>query len=148
MTKETSILEFYSNEQDLENKASVLLSYIQEYRICGLVGDLGAGKTSLVKALSHTLHCTEVSSPTFSLVHEYTCQPNTFGIEKVIHMDLYRLNTMEEALEIGIEEYLYGNNVVLIEWPGIVEPLLEKETTITIEIIIVDPHTRKYILRK
>jgi len=80
--------------------------------IC-LYGDLGAGKTQFVKGFvkAFGLSGNEVNSPTFTIINEYD------GSVPVYHFDCYRLEHEEEALEIGAEEYFYGNGVCIIEWP-------------------------------
>ncbi len=78
-----------------------------------LVGDLGAGKTTLAKGIVQGLGAAapeEVTSPTYTLIHEYT------GERKVYHIDLYRLETASEAAALGIDELMDGNAVLLIEW--------------------------------
>ncbi|MBK7476704.1 MAG: tRNA (adenosine(37)-N6)-threonylcarbamoyltransferase complex ATPase subunit type 1 TsaE [Haliscomenobacter sp.] len=93
-----------------------------------LYGQLGAGKTALVQAICEILEVREpVASPTFALVNEYTY--NDKGAEAfVYHIDLYRLHTLEEALDIGIEEYLDSPHYCFIEWPQLIEPLLDEQT--------------------
>ncbi|MBU2527122.1 MAG: tRNA (adenosine(37)-N6)-threonylcarbamoyltransferase complex ATPase subunit type 1 TsaE [Bacteroidetes bacterium] len=83
-------------------------------------GEMGVGKTTLIKALVAFLGSQDaVSSPTFALVNTYeTSDANIY------HFDFYRINHIEEALDIGFEEYLYSGNYVLIEWPEKVEALL------------------------
>lgn len=90
-----------------------------------LYGQMGAGKTTFAKAFCQYLGVKDVvSSPTFSLVNEYAYVEN--GVEKLIHhMDLYRLKTLDEALNIGIEDYLYDEDYCLIEWAELIEPLLD-----------------------
>ncbi len=79
-----------------------------------LLGSMGAGKTTLIKALCNVLRVVdEVSSPTYSLVNEYETEAG----ETIYHFDLYRLNSLEEALDFGVEEYLESENICLIEWP-------------------------------
>ena len=88
-----------------------------------LYGNMGVGKTTLTKALVKALGSDdEVSSPTFSIVNEYET-PN----DKIYHFDLYRIKDLEEAYSFGIEEYLYSNSWVIIEWPELIESLLPKE---------------------
>lgn len=85
-------------------------------------GEMSTGKTTLVKSLVKTLGSTDnVSSPTFSLVNEYRS-----GADKIFHFDFYRVNHIEEALDMGFEEYLDQNARVFIEWPDMVLPLIPK----------------------
>lgn len=79
-----------------------------------LNGDLGAGKTTLTQAIGYGLGVPKscyITSPTFSLLHEYP------GDIPLYHMDLYRLSGEEEVIELGFEDYLYGEGVCVIEWP-------------------------------
>ncbi|WP_372754914.1 tRNA (adenosine(37)-N6)-threonylcarbamoyltransferase complex ATPase subunit type 1 TsaE [Mariniflexile sp.] len=88
-----------------------------------LIGDMGVGKTTLIKSLVKELGSTdEVSSPTFSIVNEYELQN-----DKIFHFDLYRLKNIEEAYNFGIEDYLDSEHWVLIEWPEIIESLLNSD---------------------
>jgi tRNA threonylcarbamoyladenosine biosynthesis protein TsaE len=93
--------------------------------VIALSGDLGAGKTALVKGIARGLGITqEVTSPTFTLVHEYAG-----GRLALFHVDLYRLDDVQQALAIGIEEYLNGRGVAAIEWAEKIESLLPPHTT-------------------
>ena len=86
-------------------------------------GGLGVGKTTLIKALIKVLGGNvEVTSPTFSIVNEYEVLNDV-----VFHFDFFRLENASEALDIGVEEYLYSNNWVFIEWPSKIDVLLPKE---------------------
>lgn len=86
-------------------------------------GEMGVGKTTLIKALVKVLGGTdEVTSPTFSLINEYQVLDDL-----VYHLDLYRLENANEALDIGIEDYLFSGHWVFIEWPTKIDVLLPKE---------------------
>lgn len=89
---------------------------IGKYAFPGLVlclwGDLGAGKTQLAKGVGQGLGIEQhITSPTFNLINEYV------GRLPFYHMDLYRLGDPEEAWELGLEEYFYGQGLTLVEWP-------------------------------
>lgn len=104
-------------EAGLPDVAAALLGYVRAGdRIFLLTGDLGAGKTTLVKAFARVLGIGDpVTSPTFSLVQEYTSPE--YG--RVVHMDLYRIVNPEELVQLGLEEYLDSGDICLIEWPAI-----------------------------
>jgi len=114
--------------------------------IITLTGDLGAGKTTLTRALAQKLGVEEpVSSPTYSLVNTHTFTDARGERRPLYHIDLYRLRDLEEALDIGIEEYLYRPGAVcLIEWPELIEPLLPS-TTLRISLEIIEDGARKII---
>ncbi len=84
-------------------------------------GEMGMGKTTLIKELVKQLGVQEITnSPTFSLVNEYVSNTG----EIIYHFDFYRINTEEEAYDIGIEDYFYNNAWCFIEWPSKVENLV------------------------
>ena len=98
---------------DLPSVAAQIVAEIQSPVIL-LLGSMGAGKTTLIKALCKELAVVdEVSSPTYSLVNEYETEAG----ETMYHFDLYRLNSPEEALDFGVEEYLESDSICLVEWP-------------------------------
>ena len=96
-------------------------------------GSMGVGKTTLIKSLAKKLGVTDAtSSPTFSLVNEYQINDNQY----VYHFDVYRLKNETEALDMGIDEYLYSGNWCFIEWPENIPNLIpEDHSTITIELL-------------
>ncbi|MHA8076581.1 tRNA (adenosine(37)-N6)-threonylcarbamoyltransferase complex ATPase subunit type 1 TsaE [Aquirufa sp. TARAVU-A1A] len=106
---------------DLPVVAKEMLASLQEApRVWLFRGQMGAGKTTLSKELLKQLGIDQnVQSPTFSLVNEY----QTNSGETVYHFDLYRLKNIQEALAIGIEEYLDSGHICLIEWPEQAEEL-------------------------
>lgn len=129
------------NEEQLDEVARAYLSFSSEHKVAFLYGDLGAGKTTFVKKVAELLNAEEeVSSPTYSLVNEYVT-PN----KNIFHIDLYRLNDSHEALDIGIEEYLHSGEYCFIEWPAIIEHLVDQAIVINIETI--DENSRKFEIR-
>ena len=115
---------------DLERAAEEIISK-SKYKIFTLNGNLGAGKTTLVKYLCKVLNCTDsVTSPTFSLVNEYL---STSG--KIFHFDLYRINYVEELFNIGFNEYIDSDNYCFIEWPSICENELHEHHKILLNLV-------------
>ena len=108
-------------------------------RILAFYGDLGAGKTTIIKKICELLNAQEpASSPTFSLINEYSIKNNG----KIYHFDFYRINDIEEIYDFGYEEYFFSNNYCFIEWPEKIESLLPKNS-IKINIDIVSKEKRK-----
>ena len=123
-------MEFIINNLDeLPEVAQKIIDQLQ-YKLITFEGEMGAGKTTFIKEFVKALGTNDdVSSPTFSIVNEYETDN---GI--VYHFDFYRLNHEEEALDFGIEEYLYSNQYCLMEWPNkIVNFIPDEHHTITIE---------------
>jgi len=100
--------------------------------VLALSGELGSGKTALVKGVARGLGITQdVTSPTFTIVHEYVG-----GRLRLFHLDLYRLDSVGQALAIGIEDYLNGPGVTVIEWAEKIAPLLpESAQRIRLELL-------------
>lgn len=94
--------------------------------IIAMVGNLGTGKTTLSKYIAEGLGVTEaLSSPTFNIVKEYRS-----GRLPLFHFDVYRLSSGDDLVDIGAEDYLYGDGVCLIEWADIVADILPEETIV------------------
>ncbi|MFI1773805.1 tRNA (adenosine(37)-N6)-threonylcarbamoyltransferase complex ATPase subunit type 1 TsaE [Thalassobellus citreus] len=105
--------------EEVDNVAKKLIMNINSKTLL-LYGDMGVGKTTLIKALVKALGSyDDVSSPTFSIVNEYKLKDS-----RIYHFDLYRINDIEEAYNFGIEDYLYSNNWCIIEWPDIIKDIL------------------------
>lgn len=117
-----------NNPGELEAVAKAILERVEEPVVITLTGDLGAGKTTLVQAFCKVLGVEEaVSSPSFSLVNEYRYLDAEGVARPVYHIDLYRLNDLEEALDIGLPEYIDSGEWCFIEWPEIAESLLPED---------------------
>jgi len=128
---------------DLPQLVQEILGDCIDSKIFVFYGNLGAGKTTLIKTLCQQLgYNGDVTSPTFSLVNHY----KTLEID-IYHMDLYRLKDEEEALEIGIEEYLYSDAYCFIEWPQVVIPLLD-EPYYKVQIEVLENLIRKINIEK
>jgi len=108
-----------------------------------LYGDLGAGKTRFAKGFAEAfgIPAHEVDSPTFTLIQEY----NSNGHPPFYHFDFYRIEDIGEALEIGSEEYFYGEGVSLIEWPERIEELLPDDV-IRINLSVIDENSRLIVI--
>ncbi|MBX2962427.1 MAG: tRNA (adenosine(37)-N6)-threonylcarbamoyltransferase complex ATPase subunit type 1 TsaE [Cyclobacteriaceae bacterium] len=99
---------------DLKEVANKLIGLLGDVRVCVLSGEMGSGKTTLVKTFGNALQVTDsMNSPTFSLINEY----NTLSGNKIYHFDLYRLKSEREAFDIGVEDYLYSGAYCFVEWP-------------------------------
>ncbi|MDZ7681367.1 MAG: tRNA (adenosine(37)-N6)-threonylcarbamoyltransferase complex ATPase subunit type 1 TsaE [Fodinibius sp.] len=108
-----------------------------------LKGELGAGKTHFVKGMAQALDISpsDVQSPTYTLIHEY------MGSVPLYHFDCYRMESPREALEIGAEEYFYGDGICVIEWPERIRKLIPP-FAIWISIEAPDKKTRNFVIRK
>ena len=111
------------SEQDLLKVSSFIFSSFSN-RIFAISGNLGSGKTTLIKYLCAHLGVNEVvSSPTFPIINEYISDSG----QKIFHFDFYRLNSIQEALDIGTDSYLNSGCYCFIEWPELIIPLLDKD---------------------
>ncbi len=113
------------NKKHLTSAAKQLLKYTGDKKILAFYGSMGAGKTTIIKALCGVLNATDiVSSPTFTLVNEY----RTSAGESIYHIDFYRIKKQEEVFDFGVEEYLTGDSYCFMEWPELIEEFLPAET--------------------
>jgi tRNA threonylcarbamoyladenosine biosynthesis protein TsaE len=114
-----------SSLSEIPGTAAKFLADFSSSRIFAFHGELGAGKTTFIKALCAELGVKNaMSSPSFSLVNEY----HDANHNPVYHFDLYRLKSPEEAFDIGLEEYIYSGNYCFIEWPERAGEIFPEET--------------------
>ncbi|MFW0714576.1 tRNA (adenosine(37)-N6)-threonylcarbamoyltransferase complex ATPase subunit type 1 TsaE [Pedobacter sp. N23S346] len=127
----------------LPNAAAQLLAFAGEVKIFIFDGDMGAGKTTFIKTFCQVLGVADVvSSPTYSIVNEYESAKGS-----VYHFDFYRIKDIQEAYDLGYEEYFYGGGICLIEWPERVAELLP-DHLVKVEISIVDENRRVFNLSR
>jgi tRNA threonylcarbamoyladenosine biosynthesis protein TsaE len=123
---------------ELEGVSKELIGAAQELNIWLLEGEMGAGKTTLVKAIAKELGIKEtVASPTFSIVNEYKANNG----RPVYHFDFYRMKNETEAYDIGANEYFESGNLCLVEWPEKI-PSLIPDHYFKIKLEINDPQSR------
>jgi len=123
---------------DLPQIAEQLLSAIGKHKIITFYGEMGAGKTTLIKQLCKTLKVMDtIQSPTFSIVNEYLTEDN----KQIYHFDFYRIKEEEEALDFGVEEYFYSGNYCFIEWPEKI-PNLIPEKAVKVSITLTEDNKR------
>lgn len=109
----------------LDAAAGTFLSEIGDRRLIAFFAPMGAGKTTFTSALCRRLGVEDaVCSPTFTIVNEY----ETADGEMLYHFDFYRINKLQEAVDIGLDDYLYSGRMCLMEWPENIEELLPEET--------------------
>lgn len=111
---------------EIDNAAEAFLRRIGGHRLIAFQASMGAGKTTFITAVCRRLgvRSDAVSSPTFAIINEY----RTAAGEPVFHFDFYRISKLEEALDIGLYDYLDSGALCLMEWPENIEELLPEET--------------------
>jgi tRNA threonylcarbamoyladenosine biosynthesis protein TsaE len=125
-------LPIISSLENIDAAAQSIIKYAPTQKIFLLHGEMGAGKTTLIKAICAALGADEnITSPTFSIVNEYHIPKG-----KIYHFDFYRLKNATEALDMGYEEYFYSGEYCFIEWPEMIAGLLpDHYIDITIKIL-------------
>ena len=144
MKKETVKIEIISNSaaQTIEI-ARLIGEKLIDGDLLALSGELGSGKTCFTKGLAQGLGVSaeyQITSPTFTLINEYPARC------KLYHFDVYRLNSYSELEDLGYEEYLAGDGVVVIEWAEKIDKLIPRDS-IFINFEYVDENSRKIIIR-
>ncbi len=104
-----------TGEDQLAGLADELIGAVQDFKVWAFYGQMGAGKTTFIRTICEKLGVVEnVSSPTFSLVNEYSSLKLN---EPVYHFDFYRIDSEREAIDIGCEEYFESGHLCMVEWP-------------------------------
>ena len=130
------------DKKHLHSAARKLLKHSGNNRIFAFYGSMGAGKTTIIKAVCIELGAVDiVSSPTFTLVNEY----KTSTGESLYHIDFYRIKKQEEVFDFGIEEYLTGESYCFMEWPELVEEILPSDL-IKVQITVGEHEERTLII--
>lgn len=112
------------SEEELPAVAQALLQEHPNDRVFCFYGEMGAGKTTLIKEICRQLGATDTtSSPTFAIVNEYLTETG----DSIYHFDFYRIEKLADAYEIGTEDYLYSGNYCFLEWPENVEELIQPD---------------------
>lgn len=127
-----SVIDIYMRQiiirdlQHIEEAAAEFLKAIGDSSIIAFYGSMGAGKTTFITAICSVLGVEDVvNSPTFTIVNEYATSNN----RPIYHFDFYRINKIQEAIDIGFDEYMYDNGgLSLMEWPEKIEEILPAET--------------------
>ncbi len=128
----------------IQTAAAAFLDAVKNLNVVALHGEMGAGKTTFIHAVCEELGVANaVSSPTFSIINEYS----TAAGKTIYHLDLYRLKSVEEAIDAGVEDCFYSGNMCLVEWPEIA-PSLFPENTINAYIEIAGDDERRLVIKK
>lgn len=128
--------------QDTADLARRLAAGLKPGAVLALYGNLGSGKTCFVRGLAAALNITvPVTSPTFTLIHEYPSDPPLY------HMDLYRLSGPDALYTLGLEDYFEGDGITVIEWAEHAEPLLPAHT-IRLEFNVTTRNTRLITIKE
>ena len=116
-------MEIIYKEDQIKTAVNFILEN-KKFSIIRIDGEIGSGKTTLIKSLCKSLGVSEnVNSPTFSLVNEYFIDTK----KKIFHFDFYRIENPEEALDIGLEDYLESNHLCILEWGQIISEYLPEK---------------------
>ena len=114
------------NIDNIREAAREFIGHIGEHRVFAFYGEMGAGKTTFIKAICEELGVEDViTSPTFAIVNEYGLPDG----DCIYHFDFYRIKKLEEVYDMGYEDYFYGNGLCFIEWPEMMEELLPDGAT-------------------
>ena len=111
----------------IDDAARQFVSLMGDQTVYAFNGEMGAGKTTFISAISRALGVEEdpTGSPTFAIINEYRSDTTA---ELIYHFDLYRIENLEQAFDIGVEDYLESGAVCLIEWPDRIDDILPDDT--------------------
>jgi ATPase, YjeE family len=113
-------------KENIRVAAAHFISLIDDNTVFAFKGNMGAGKTTFIKAVCEELGVEDViNSPTFSIINEYRSESTG---ELIYHFDFYRINKISEAYDMGIEDYFYSGALCFIEWPEKIQQLLPENT--------------------
>lgn len=128
----------------LRDTARQMLNCFPDDRIYAFYGAMGAGKTTFIKALCRELGSQDnITSPTFALINEYSTGDGSV----IYHFDFYRIKKLEEAFDLGYEDYIYSGNYCFIEWPEMIDSLLP-EGIVAVRISEVENGSRLVVANK
>jgi tRNA threonylcarbamoyladenosine biosynthesis protein TsaE len=129
--------------EEIHNSAEKFIAEIGDKKIFAFNGKMGAGKTTFIKAICEVMGVKEtINSPTFSIVNEYEAADGRI----IYHFDCYRINKIQEALDLGVEEYLYSGNLCFIEWSENIATLLP-DTLVNVDINETKNKKREIVIR-
>lgn len=133
---------FIESLETIKYSAYEFVQNIGSSTVFAFNGKMGAGKTTFIKAICEMLGVEgNVNSPTFSIVNEYVASEN----KVIYHFDFYRIENIQEAIDLGVEDYLYSGSLCFIEWAENIEPLLP-DSLVIVEIIELENGKRQVII--
>jgi tRNA threonylcarbamoyladenosine biosynthesis protein TsaE len=129
--------------ETIHQSAQQFINQIADRTVFAFNGKMGAGKTTFIKSICETMGVKEtVNSPTFSIVNEYEAADGRI----IYHFDCYRINKIQEALDLGAEEYLYSGNLCFIEWSENIAPILP-DSLVNVDIEEIENGKRNVLIR-
>jgi tRNA threonylcarbamoyladenosine biosynthesis protein TsaE len=133
-----------NNVDELAAAAHQFVEAMGDETVFAFYGEMGAGKTTFINALCRELGVVDdvTNSPSFSIINEYRSDTTA---ELIYHFDLYRLENLEEAIDIGVEDYFDSGALCLLEWPERIEPMLPDDT-VNVTIKVNDDNSRDIIV--